>query len=249
MAPKPTEAAQAAPESEVAPAAAPVPAMPAGIDPNVLALAQALLQGQREINAETVKAQADAYAASMKVAMKPENADPPLISDFNPMGDRDHPRPELKCPFTMNGAELPKELLTVEEIVLLNQLEPDHYRITKTDDTQVIVSVVAEHDSASGLLTKMNLVSKFGNKRNPQDKDNWPPMRVWLAEMIGVPAPERARPRLPVGRVARPQMGAPSGLNGVISAMGTLANNKQWLGPIEGEVNAMLARETDAIPA
>lgn len=243
MAPKP-EAAQAAPEPE----AAPVPALPA-LDANAMAVvaafAQQLLAGQQALTADNLKAQADAYAASMKVAMKPENADPPLISDFNPAGDRDHPRPELPYPVTMNGAELPKELLTVEELTLLAQLEPGHFRVTKTDDTQVIVSVVPEHDSATGTVTKMNLVSKFGNKRNPADKDNWPPMRVWLAEMFGVPAPQRTASKLPSGRVSAPQLGAAASVNGVIS--GGLAQNKAWLGPIQGQVDAMLARETSAI--
>lgn len=240
MAPKP-EAAQAAPEPETAAAPAAAPA----IDPNVLALAKALLDGQREINLSMLGAQADAYAASMKTALKPENADPPLMSDFNPAGDRDHPRPELPYPFTMNGAEMPAHLLTVEEIGLLAQLTPGHYRITKTDDSQTVVAVVPEHDSASGSITKMNLVSKFGNKRNPQDKDNWPPLRVWLAEMLGVAAPVRPVVRQPTGRIAAGQLGAASSIGGVIT--GSLANNKAWLGPITGQVEAMLASDAGAM--
>ena len=244
MAPQLDPAEDAAPEPVVAsePAAAPAAAPPPAIDPNVIALAQMLLQGQRDLNAETVKAQADIYAASMKTALKPENTDPPLISDFNPQGDRDFPRPALRYPFTMNGAEMPEYLMTVEEITLLNQLEPGHYRVTKTDDTQVIVSVVPTHDTATGAITKMRLVSKFGNKSNPEDKNNWPPQRVWLAEMLGVPAPNRPTPRQPTGRIAAPMLGAGAATNGVIT--GSLEAHMGSLGPIRHEVEAMLARDT-----
>jgi hypothetical protein len=238
MAPKPTDAADAAPET-------PAPATAPAVDPNVIALAQMLLQGQRDLNTETVKAQADAYAASMKTALKPENSDPPLMSEFNPKGDRDFPRPPLPYPFTMNGAEMPEALFLVEEIELLLQVTPGHYRITKTDDTQVVVSVIPTTDSATGAITKMNLVSKFGNKSNPQDKNNWPPLRVWLAEMLGVPAPVRAVVRQPTGRIAAPQLGTSGTVNGVIT--GSLEAHLGSLGPIRGAVEAMLAQDGGAM--
>lgn len=246
MASKP-DAAQAAPEPDPTPAVAPaLPALDANAMAVVAAFAQQLLAGQQALTAENLKAQADAYAASMKVAMRPENADPPLISDFNPEGDRDHPRPVLPYPVTMNGAELPPELLTVEELRLLAQIEPGAYRVTKTDDTTVVVRVVPTVDSATNAITKMNIVSKFGNKRNPGDKDNWPPMRVWLAEMLGVPAPQRARETLPTGRLSGPpQLGAAANVHGVIT--GDLAQHKDWLGPMAGPVEAMLASPSSAI--
>ncbi len=231
-----TDAAPAAPE----PTDAPAPA----IDPNVLALAKALLDGQAAQVQALIAGQSE-IASSMKTAMKPENQDPPLMSDFNPAGDRDHPRPALKCPFTMNGAEMPEYLLTVEELTLLNQVEPGHYRVKKTDDTTVVVSVVPTYDSATGTVTKMTLSSQFGNKRNPEQKNNWPPLRVWLAQLLGVPAPERATAQLPLGRIAAPQMGSASSLNGVIT--GSLASHKEWLGPIQGEVDAMLAHDAGAM--
>ncbi len=225
-----------------------LPALDANAMAVVAAFAQQLLAGQQALTADNLKAQADAYAASMKTAMKPENQDPPLMSDFNPAGDRDHPRPELPYPFTMNGAELPKELLTVEEITLLLQIEQGAYRVTKTDDSQVIVRFIPTRDSATNAITKMNIVSKFGNKRNPQDKDNWPPLRVWLAECLGVAAPVRATSKLPTGRLAlAPQMGSSASVDGVITASGDLLANKSWLGPILGDVDAMLARPAEAI--
>lgn len=238
------------PEPDELPPLAPPPQpppdpVPPTIDPNILAFAQALISGQATNNAALVQAQADAYAASMKVALKPENVDPPLMSDFNPKGDRDFPRPVLPWPVTQNGAEMPEYLLTVEELELLAQITPGHYRVTKSDDTQVIVSVVPEIDSASGATTKMNLVSKFGNKRNPDEKNNWPPLRVWLAELLGVPAPVRESARQPSGRIAGPQMGAPGQVAGVIT--GALTQNKQWLGPIAPHVDAMLANAGDAM--
>jgi hypothetical protein len=248
MAPKPDQALEAA-MLGTAPSPTPEPAPAPAINPDVLALAKALamemMAGQRQINEELVDRQADAYAGAMKTAMKPENASPPLMSDFNPKGDRDFPRPALQCAFTMGSAEMPPELLTVEEIELLNQITPGHYRITKADDSQVTVSVVPTYDGASGAITKMALIAPFGGKHNPQDKDNWPPLRVWLAEALGVPPPQRPIERQPTGRINAPLLNNPRGSTGIVtSALDTQMAN---LGPMRGAVESMLGRKSDAM--
>jgi hypothetical protein len=60
----------------------------------------------------------------MRRALKPENARHPDVSAFNPLGERDHPRPAMrrKC-FMSPGYELRAEELTREEIELLNSIE------------------------------------------------------------------------------------------------------------------------------
>jgi hypothetical protein len=110
-----------------------------------------------------------------------------------------------------------------------------------------VVSVIPTTDSATGAITKMNLVSKFGNKSNPQDKNNWPPLRVWLAEMLGVPAPVRAVVRQPTGRIAAPQLGTSGAVNGVIT--GSLEAHLSSLGPIRGAVEAIQVLEAALDPA
>ncbi len=223
------------------------------IDPNVIALAKVLAQemlaGQRAINMELVDKQADAYAGAMKTAMKPENAEPPLMSDFNPKGDRDFPRPELPYPFSLNGAEMPAYLLTVEEIDLLMQLTPGEYNITKTDDTVTRVAVVPTLDQASGVVTKMTIWGKFGGKNKPDEAQNWPPMRVWLAEMLGVPAPVRPTVKRQTGKLSA-TLGTRGGENQTIQSLeaALAATGRGALGPtISRDVNAMLSVKADAL--
>ncbi len=72
-------------------------------------------------------------------------------SPFNPRGDRDFPRPKLKCAIYLGGAPLgsTKEVtvLTHDEIAALNALEPGYYRIEKLDRSRVVVEVRGQRDS------------------------------------------------------------------------------------------------------
>src|SRR5262252_11161611 len=66
---------------------------------------------------------AEANAKAMKAALRPENDPAPMISAFNPKGDRDNPRPKLKCEFSLfEGIPIDGVTDTVEEIELMNQL-------------------------------------------------------------------------------------------------------------------------------
>jgi hypothetical protein len=66
-------------------------------------------------------------------------------SAYNPLGERDHPRPKLKCHMYFGSAPLgsPKEVttLTHDEVAALNGLTPGHYRVPKTDGSSSIVEV------------------------------------------------------------------------------------------------------------
>lgn len=72
-------------------------------------------------------------------------------SAYNPLGERDHPRPKLKCHMYFGSAPLgsPKEVttLTREEIDALNQLTPGHYRITKMDKSKMVVEIKGQLNS------------------------------------------------------------------------------------------------------
>jgi hypothetical protein len=249
MAPKPEAADAVTPET---PAAVAV-----GVDPNVIAMAKVIAEQmvnaqmelqrqQQEFQREQTERQIAANKDTVESATrKPENANPPLVSDLNPLGERDHPRPALPYTFTMNGAEMPEDKFTIEENALITQITPGQYRVTKTDDTQVIVSVVPVRDSTSGQITKMNILGPFGNKHNPEQAKNWPPLRVWLAEALGVPVPQRLVVRQPTGRVLAPLMGSAGSTNGIIT--GSLESQMGNLGPILGQVQAMLSRDADAL--
>lgn len=56
-------------------------------------------------------------------ALRPENDQSPEISVFNPLGERDHPRPKLRRKTFWAGSELHEEELTRDEIELFNAVE------------------------------------------------------------------------------------------------------------------------------
>lgn len=100
----------------------------------------------------------------------PEGTDQsnPRVSEANPLGDRDHPRPLLKCEFYLGTTDpngrvqrtYPYENndLTVREILALNTLEPGHYKIALHDGSEIKVSVVRELDGASDAVRRMVII-------------------------------------------------------------------------------------------
>ena len=95
-------------------------------DSNAL-LAQVLLKlAERQdagLSAEQLKEILASNAESTRKALKPEIAAGPDISVFNPRGERDFPRPELKHKVLFCGMELDREELTVGEIELFNKFD------------------------------------------------------------------------------------------------------------------------------
>lgn len=98
------------------------------------------------------------------------DADYPRISVLNPLGERDHPRPGLKCEFFL-GTREPKsqtvqrtygfvaEDLTAHEQIALNTLEPQSATITLLDDSPVKVEVVAtSRDDITNAITRLVLI-------------------------------------------------------------------------------------------
>jgi len=85
----------------------------------------------------------------------PENITAPLVSDTNPLGERDHPRPRLKCPMYFGGTPIgsPRSSaeLTAEEIESLNVVVPGHYRVRKTDGSTQVVEVEGRMNSGMEL--------------------------------------------------------------------------------------------------
>jgi hypothetical protein len=227
----------------------PEPATPAepAISPDVIAFAKLLLAGQQETVAAMLSVQtaaAQAQADAMKTAMRPENTDPPLISWYNLRGDRDHPRPPLQCPFTLNGAEMAPAQLDYDEIVLLNQLTPGHYRVQKTDGTYETVSVIPKVDSATGAITEMRIQLRA---KDQEQAKNWPGMPTILAQMLGVPVPTRVADALPLGRLTGPAAaGLAAGRAGMVQSLDE-ASVAALPGMVRSQVEAMLGRDADAL--
>jgi hypothetical protein len=118
---------------------------------------------------------AEGLAEAMKAAREkiPENIKAPLISDANPLGERDHPRPLLKCAMYFGGALIGNTKvnagLTLDEIDSLNQVTPGHYRITKTDGSRQVIEV--EGRLNSNLETEL---LRFVLPEGDQTKNNYP---------------------------------------------------------------------------
>jgi hypothetical protein len=114
-----------------------------------------------------------------------ENPNSPEISFMNPLGERDHPRPELKCKMFWVGFRLTKDGLTREEIDLLNTIKAGIYRVTKADGKQIPFTVAATQD-AGGKLEKMTF--HFPCK-SVEDRNNHLAMSSYLREALGDIAP------------------------------------------------------------
>jgi hypothetical protein len=137
----------------------------------------AVAAGVREAMAGNV----EANAAAMKRVLKPENDPAPMVSVFNPAGDRDHPRPTLKCQFTLfDGVPIDGLTDTVEELTLYNRLVAGDYWVTKSDGTMVLFKV-REHRNDLDELQRINL---WFPCRDEADRNGCMPMVVWLREIV-----------------------------------------------------------------
>ena len=105
---------------------------------------------------------------------------PPLISHFNPLGERDHPRPDLKCKMFWVGYEATKDGLTREEIDLFNRMQPGEFRVTKADGSTIPFSVGSRY-ADSGALEHMTF--HFPCK-NDTDRHNHASKTSYLREVL-----------------------------------------------------------------
>lgn len=132
--------------------------------------------------AEILKATGLSTAQAMQQALKPENAFHPGVSCYSyPEGDRDKPRPALRCAMTWVGAVIDPETEHWYELELLNQIQPGEYRVTNADMSQTTLTVRPEMDSTTGKLDKLHLSFpvRDGQSRNVS------PKAVWLLEAQG----------------------------------------------------------------
>lgn len=75
-------------------------------------------------------------AKAFQATQRHENPAAPMVTIYNPKGDRDHPKPVfLARKVTQNGVELDRDTLTVEEITAINALKPGEYRVEKANGT------------------------------------------------------------------------------------------------------------------
>lgn len=120
-----------------------------------------LSAAQREI--------ADQQNAANRKIHRPENTEVPKISVFNLRGDKDFPRPDLKCQMFIPYPAY-RDDLTREEIELLNLLEPGDYPVELNDGTMVTMTVTAmwslDKQSMSRIVLSHPTAFKNDNHKN-----------------------------------------------------------------------------------
>jgi len=86
-------------------------------------------------------------AKAMQQVGQRENVQAPMVSVYNPRGDRDHPKPRFVAQrVTQNGVRLSLDTLTVEEVEAVNLLPPGVWKVHKANDTVMPLTVEVEYE-------------------------------------------------------------------------------------------------------
>lgn len=217
------------PDDAATPAAPEAPPAPV-LTPEVMALF-----GQF---AKTLSDAQVAGAAAIQQANGPRDnpMGSPMVSVYNPKGDRDHPREDLRCPMTFVGYDVERDALKPHELTLLNLIEPGRYRVKKTDGSYAVMAVIPEYDTASQSLIKMSITIPVKDKSG-MARQNWPSMGELLAQAMGLPyEPEAPSLDLPLGKMHGPSGGA----LGMPAGMTRHESNEDFLA---SERNPMIRRD------
>lgn len=162
--------------------AAPEPVNNADLALAILSLAEAIKSGKSDTSALAGQlAGIEKFLLDQEGQRPHENLYPPMKSDMNPEGDRDHPRSELKCKMYWVGYKMTKDNLRTSEIALLNRVQPGDYRVTKGDGKNIPFTVLARQDAA-GKLERLNF--HFPCK-DADDRASHLSMESYLREVLG----------------------------------------------------------------
>ena len=165
------EAADAAEMVPAAPIVASPPAAPTAPIAMSLADLQALLKANSESQASGNAALADALTSGIIKAQQTihENKLAPGVSTFNVLGDRDHPRPGLKCDIFLGTQDAKSKQvhrtyefvaadLTAQEQIALNTLVPAQVVVERLDGAPMKVQVIPELHPVDESLTRLTIV-------------------------------------------------------------------------------------------
>lgn len=185
-------------EPPVAPPAV-VPSQPMAITvADIQAIVKTAVEAAQTGNAAMAEAVTQGIAQQRKPIPEGTDASNPRISTMNPFGDRDHPRPELKCEFFIGmedskGQVQPSipwltEDLSVYEVVALNTLEPIKTKIRLTDETEIKLSVLAtKRDHLTDEILRMVLVvPQYVIEKKSLVKNTLPPIPNIVEQITGV---------------------------------------------------------------
>ena len=177
---------------------APVPA-PVAAPSQPIALTfeqlQALMQGAQG-NTQAIADALNKGIAQSKTP-RPENQFAPEVSVFNPLGERDHPRPGLKCEVFLGAKDrtgqvlstypyMPEDLTAYEQIAL-NTLTPGTHTLTLLDGAPIKLEIVAaKKDAVSEEITRLVLcVPQAVIEKRSQSKNMLPSICNIVEQVTG----------------------------------------------------------------
>lgn len=153
----------------------------------LMALVKAASHGNQLSASDMAEAIAEATRKGMEAGadrVKPKEvklSETVRKSAYNPDGDRDHPRPKLKCYMYFGSAPIgsPKEVttLTHAEIAALNGVTPGHYRIQKMDGSKMVIEVKGQYN-ANRELDRLWITLPEGDDQ----KNLYPPLAQFAAQ-------------------------------------------------------------------
>jgi hypothetical protein len=127
------------------------------------------------ITVEQLETVLKSNAEATRKALKPENAQHPDVSAFNPLGERDHPRPKLRRKTSWAGTWLHEDDLMAEEIELFNAV--DHTLEARNGAWRAELKRTAS-DGTSELHITFPCV-------NTDDRMDLPSMKMLMRELLG----------------------------------------------------------------
>jgi len=190
----------AEPEPAGAPVASTAPSTPTGPLTVSIADIQSIVKSAVEAATAGNAALAGAVTKGIADAREPipENKFSPEVSVLNPLGDRAHPRPGLKCEMTLGTLD-PKTKkvketyplvaadLTAYEQIALNTLDAQHVNVKLLDGDPLKVSIIPETDPVTDSLSKLIIaVPEQITAKGSQHKNMLPSITNLVEQITGI---------------------------------------------------------------
>ena len=140
-----------------------------------------LIDAIRGGQADRVEVEAAIHAKAMKAHLHPVNETFPEKSCYNPLGERDHPRPPLKCEMFLGPYPLEPQTLHTKEIEYLNKLEAGSYEVTKGDGTIVPFHVIPKLRLDGRSVERFTIAFPCADD---DQKQNFPSFTQMLKEVV-----------------------------------------------------------------
>ncbi len=154
----------------------PAPPAPVTVTPDFVTLVQALAEAMKVSTAAAITETKDKPRSR-------EDHEYERVSNFNPKGDRDHPRPDMICPTFLAVIneddpsqpptpyiEFAKSTMTYDELVAINSLPELSTTVELNDGSKELFTVYVKKDPVSGRAVRKLL--SFRKRCYEKDKRN-----------------------------------------------------------------------------